>query len=292
MFHKFILLFALQFVAHSAFAWVVKADFENGTVGELANGADAFTYAHSATKITTERVKSGSKAVKATIQQGDDGFGDFGGEINFPAPLGEGDEVWYRVWVYYPNGFTLNCSCPEGIKFLRLRTFFPDNTFAGSWDYYLRDGGAVMATGLGPQIQDIFYVQNHPWPHTDIRDIGGAITKGVWHAYEHYIKFSATRGQGIIRAWLDGNLIFEDRDTPTLRAANHTVKQATLWTYWNNLAPQTQSAYVDDIVLSSEEPDARDAHGNAFIGVGNTAAVTFTSSPLPPANISVSPSGQ
>ena len=36
--------------------------------------------------------------------------------------LGEGDELWVRVYVYYPSGFTFRCGCTQGMKFLRIHT--------------------------------------------------------------------------------------------------------------------------------------------------------------------------
>jgi len=37
-------------------------------------------------------------------------------------------------------------------------------------------------------------------------------------------------------------------------------------TYWNNGAPQTQTSYVDDILITNETPNNTDEFGNPMIG--------------------------
>ena len=45
------------------------------------------------------------------------------GSFNFPTELKEGDQVWFRVNVYYPTGWDFDCSgCTEGMKFMRIHT--------------------------------------------------------------------------------------------------------------------------------------------------------------------------
>jgi hypothetical protein len=112
---------------------------------------------------------------------------------------------------------------------------------------------------------DAFYA-NHPWPWSDIRGIGAQTTTGTWHSYEQYVKFSNTPGKGIFRFWQDGNLIFEDKVTPTL-GVSAQADFIYLFTYWNGDAPKSQSAYVDDIVITSATPNNHDAAGNPFIGL-------------------------
>lgn len=250
-------------VAHG---WRVEVDFEDGTEGANAEGPDAFNAARSGTFYDRAQAHGGSQSAISTIEAATTGPG-WGGSWRFPGAVREGGEVWYRVWVYYPDGFDFSCGCSEGIKFMRLWTQpggTTDGSTEGSWDYYLSTSGAVMATGVnGPE----FY-GNHPWPHEDIRGLGGPIETGSWHAYEHYVKLSSVSGEAIIRAWRDGVLIFEDTESATLTTDNSEVYGSSIWGYWNNTAPRTQSAWVDDVVITNEAPGAVDAFGNAYIGIG------------------------
>lgn len=269
-----LIVFSVFFSAHTS-AWVLKADFESGTVGEKADGNDGFYgRGYKNTLYSDKQARTGGQSAISTIREGHDGFSEWGGAWSLPSKLTEGDEFWFRVWVFYPDGFSFNCGgCSEGIKFLRTRTYSPSGKFEGSWDYYLRNDGPLMATGVNSKI---FYSNV---PSAERRGIGEPVTTGTWHAYEHYIKFSSTPGKGVIRAWQDGKLIFEHTATATLASPDSIVKEASIWTYWNNLAPKTQSAYFDDVIMTNEKPGKSDAYGNAFIGIDD---FEFLSPPNPP----------
>jgi len=270
------LFFVLQpFSIMQAQAWVLDAGFEDGTVGQKADGDDAFYgRGYKSTLYSAKQSRSGKQSAVSTIREGHDGFSEWGGVWSLPKQLGEGDEFWYRVWVFYPNGFSFNCKgCSEGIKFMRTRTQAQSGEFEGSWDYYIRNDGPLMATGVNSKT---FYSNV---PSDERRGIGEPVTTGTWHAYEHYIKFSSTPGKGVIRAWQDGKLIFEHTATATLKSSTSVVRDASIWTYWNNLAPTTQSAYFDDVVMTNERPSNTDEHGNPYIG---TDDIEFLSPPNPP----------
>lgn len=270
---KYFTAFFIYLFSFQVHAWVIDRDFEKGTLGQKASSD--FSEAYSSTIHTNEKTFSGNQAIKSTVQKDSFGYGEWGGTWQFPTKLGEGEEIWYRVWVFFPTGFDFSCNCTEGIKFLRTRTKSASGEFEGSWDYYLQPQGVVMATGVNNKE---FY-ENHPWPYEDIRGLGESIRTGEWHAYEHYIKLSSVSGKGIIRAWQDGNLIFEDTKTATLKSSTSTASLATIWTYWNNKAPKTQSAYLDGVIITNEPPSAKDSKGNPYIGVGD---VKFLSPPKPP----------
>ncbi len=112
------------------------------------------------------------------------------------------------------------------------------------------------------------------------KNVGNKVTTGSWQAYEQYIKFSSVSGQGVYRVWQDGKLVFEDLDTATLRSSSSISDLIYLFTYWNNGAPKTQSAYVDDIIVTNERPDTLDANGNPYVGLGDFKSVVAPRPPL------------
>ncbi len=276
-----LILFLIGFSVPS-YAWVIDANFEGGKIGSIANGPTGISTCFDQTVFTNEKVHSGKMAAKATINAATDGFGKFGGNwiLSGNQRLYEGDEIWYRTWVYVPSNFSFSCGgCTEGPKFMRIHTASSNGDNQGYWNLHLLESGITLATSV---TQDFY--KNHPYPWTDTRKINGSIAKGSWHAYEQYIKFSATPGKGIYRAWYDGKLIFEDKITKTLKSSTSYVNKIQLFTYWRGTTKEqpkyTQSLYVDDIMITNERPDTRDAKGNPYLGVGNA---TFTSPPKPPA---------
>ena len=56
----------------------------------------------------------------------------------------------------------------------------------------------------------------------------------------------------------------------TLNTSDAFADLFYLFSYWNGGAPQTQTMYVDDIIVTSQTPTTKDAQGNPYIGMGET----------------------
>jgi len=125
--------------SNNAFAFTVKISGEGGEIGQRAesqdcraSGEEAFTGLAGQTVYTNEEFYSGNRAIKMTINEGEKGFGTFGGSIVFDncehvdgKNLRKGDEIWVRTRLFFPEGFRFN----QGRnKFIRLRTY---NEFNG-----------------------------------------------------------------------------------------------------------------------------------------------------------------
>jgi len=248
-----------------AFAWVVSAGFEGGTVGTRAESPnpDAFDEAAEDSKYVDSPVLTGNQAGSVSINQGEEGFGDWGGILNFPTDLGEGDELWFRVNVYYPQGWEFR-SVGEGLKFMRVAT----GANEGFHTVLIKGDttGGLVYVNSEVNGDDIFD-DNGPYPWPALRNLGTDVVRDQWTTYEMYLKFSSVRGEGIYRVWQDENLLFEGLETATLKTANSTSSAAYLYTNWNDGAPRTQRSYVDDILITNETPGKVDAFGNPMIGM-------------------------
>ncbi len=269
------------YISTPSHAWVIDADFDRGTAGSIAGGPSGITEPFKQTKYSNDIVHSGALSAKATINAKSGGFGDFGGNwlLSSSQQLHEGDEIWYRTWLYVPHDFSFDCGgCTEGPKFMRIHTQSAAGDNEGYWNLHLLTNGITIASSVTEKFYD-----NHPYPRSDIRGINGSVDKGEWHAYEQYVKFSSTAGKGVYRVWYDGRLIFEDKVTKTLKSSKSVVDKIQLFTYWRGVANEqpdrTQSLYVDEVMITNEQPDTKDSKGNWFLGVGNA---TFTSAPKPP----------
>jgi len=257
------------FLSPQVYAWTKIADFEDGVAGAKAKGTRAFDGAPKYTVYTNRFVRSGKLAGEMGIDGGSTGVGDWGGKINFPKNLGEGDEVWLRTFLYFPSGFNFSAT-GQGVKTMRVHVKRPDG---GNEGYIgtLIDGGITVASEVG----NPNFAPNNP----SRASLGITVPRGAWHAIEQYIKFSATPGKAIYRVWQNGKLIFEDTSTRTLRSSSSSADFMYLFTYWNGGAPKSQKAYVDDMIVTNERPSNTDASGNPFIGTGGTK---FVAAPKPP----------
>ncbi len=243
-------------------AWTINSDFELGTIGERAIGKHAMSGAFKYTVFTNEYQNTGStKAAKVSIDAATDGWGDWGGSYKFPTKLTEGDQIWFRAYVYFPVGFDYSAS-GEGLKIMRIHTVSPGGANEGYFDILISNVGGGIS--IGSEVSAPAFYNNNPRPTWENQ--GSKTAKGVWQALEMYVKSSSIPGNGIFRVWQNGKLIFEDTKTSTLRTATSASDLIYFFTYWNGNAPKTQSAYIDDVIITTETPNKIDSHGNRFIG--------------------------
>lgn len=264
------------------YAWVVKADFEDGVVGTTAESdTDGFHTAAGDSKYAGSPALSGSNSASVTAQNGATGFGYWGGGFYFPENLVEGDEIWYRINVFYPVGWSFNCKgCTEGVKLMRIHTKSSSGANEGYHSGHLND----EENGKGALIFLNSEINHSGFNYGVSRRIGNPVQYGQWHTYEMYIKFSSVASNGIYRFWQDGELIFEQTNYTTLRTPTSVSNKIFLYGYWNEGAPQTQTSYVDDIVITNEVPGRKDANGNSYIGVG---ASIYIAPPKAPTQLNV-----
>ena len=269
----FIALFSVL-VSAQTHAWTITANFESGTIGAKAEGHDAFGGAKSLTVFDNKHVKSGSQSAKATITQGSDGWTEWGGVWNFPTFLYQGDEIWYRMWVYLQPGWNWG----GGSKGTRIHT----RSSSGANEGYIDTYGYNDRFRVGSELNTKMFFENN-----GSKESLPSLPTGSWECVELYVKFNATPGQGIYRIWRNGVLAFEDTQTYTLRQSTSHSNLFFLFGYFNSNwggSPQTQSLWIDDVVITNQRPSNMDSHGNSFIGTGQTknTSGTSTAPPRPP----------
>lgn len=270
---KTLLLFTLL-LSTNAGAWIIDANFEGGKVGDSAKASNAFSQAFQYSKYSDSVVHTGSRSSIIGIDKGDTGFGEWGGSFKFPQALREGDEVWYRAYIFFPQDFNLSAG-GVGLKTMRIHV----QSSSGSNEGYL---DLLISGDLTVGIE--FSRAAFTATNLDYKNRGVNVTKGTWHAYEQYVKFSSVPGQGIYRVWQDGKLVLDDNTTKTLKGSGSSSGFVYLFGYWNDGAPKTQSAYIDDIFITNERPSQRDANGNPMIGLTSSYNVTssYIAPPQPP----------
>ncbi|EON92747.1 hypothetical protein MARLIPOL_08339 [Marinobacter lipolyticus SM19] len=276
------LLVLLLFASSSAVSWTRSLTFENGSVGAKtqSSSSEDFDDAAGGTYFTDEQILSGNLAAKLTVTAGDTAFGRWGGIINFPEVLKKGDEIWFRVNTFFPDGFNWDSTSSGNLlKFLRVHVQTSSGANSGYNDWYL----TPEATTIPHQF---IYEGQQQWFR-----FGAAsdeIQRGRWETYEMYIKLDNIPvdqgGTARVRVWKDGRLLSEITGAETLNSATDTSDRAHLFTYWNGGAPKTQHMYVDDIVVTSDTPANRDANGNPMVGTSTSSGSgsDSTSRPAPP----------
>ena len=290
----FFTLVCLFFSAQSH-AWVITKDFEDGNVGTIAVNnksglKDGFDDTAGSSLYSTQHVYEGSQSASTTIQAGEHGFGTFGGRFDFP-DLGVGDEIWWRVALFFPTDFQFDSGGNLG-KGMRIHTTKDNGSLnAGYIDIYFRDNlynvnNAGDMHYVFNEASGVDFAANNP-ERTALnssgfsrKEVGSPIVKGQWVVFEQYVKFTADPDAGIYRVWQDGELVFQDMETYILQTPTSIADFTYLFTYWNATSPKENTVWVDDVVITNERPNNTDSFGNPFIGV--VGDVSFTAPPNPP----------
>lgn len=292
-------------------------DFDSGTLGASAARADSIygyeEYASSATSVFSDTFldTASTMAVKTTLIEGTAGDSPnlhFGGRFYYGdarttplqtdnrVTLGEGEEVWFRISIYYPVAGEEGAPSLGGVPTGEDWQF--NTTNAGMKTIRMSIGGTNKYIDLYTERQSAWgggsfhYVQNEVvLPQTDFyqvhnpRDVAntsGFIRNKVgvepkigtgWNTYEVNLKHTAIEGAGHWRIWQEGVLVWEDMVVPTMRSGDEGNFVAHI-TYWNNKlpngtfsgAPQTQSCWIDNVKMQESIPSGRDAAGNPMIG--------------------------
>lgn len=227
--------------------WTVTADFDEGMVGQLAQGPSGFTAAYTQTFFSAATVHSGPQSASAFFPQGSAG-GTAGGSITFPTALGDGAELWARGYFYFQSPWSWTCS--PVIKIFRgahIQDSGGNNV--GYLSVFSDTNGNIVLSNEPGDVQT--YTQN-------------PFDVGAWQSIEMYVRLSVT--QPLFRIWKNGTLLIEDATTPTLGSSTDQADFSYVFTYWNGGAPQDQTAYVDDLVYTTTRPSKHDANGNSMIG--------------------------
>lgn len=274
-----VLLVCAAMMAPSVQAWTVRSDFEEGTVGEIATGGDGLTSNAGQATISDVRAQSGKQSLKAEVQEGKTAYG---GRIDFPSKLTEGDEIWFRAYWYYPTNWIFDTDA-VGLKTMRIKVQESGGGNVGYHSIYIADSNRTVRPHSEirtAEFNDVVYQKSSNGTY------GQFVPQNEWHCFEIYVKLHSESGKGVYRIWQNGTLVFEDASVPTLGSQTDNSPFVLIGNYFNGTGPQTQSAYVDNIVVTNEVPVNRDIHGNPMIGMsemqGDKAAP-----PNPPGAISI-----
>lgn len=290
----------LFFTAQSH-AWVVTHDFEDGKPGNIASGfvsglTGGFDDAADGSLYSTKHVYKGAQSGSTTIKTGDTGWSRWGGQFNLPTDLGVGDELWWKVALYFPSDFQFDSGGGIG-KGMRIKTTSANATGNGGYiDNYFKGtkaGDCDMHAVFNEASGNTFSANNPStkdgnncdpkWNNAsgfNRLNVGTEIPRDKWVVFEQYVKLSANPDAGIYRMWQDGQLVFEDKKTWILVSPTAIADYTLLFTYWNAGSPKDNTVWVDDVVLTNQRPDNTDSFGNPFLGISGD--LSFTTPPKPP----------
>jgi len=252
---------------------ILDENFESYNVDDVVweSGGD--------TLVSDDRAYSGTKCLKPIVHNvayETGGYCCFGGKLDLPIELTQGDELWIRWRQFLPTGFLWSSGDGSDgtgtvLKTVRVHTKTSVGTHIGYNDFYvMKDGTSIDDPASSDTL--VFLAQyegdysqggpfgGNPWyaggMYFGRQEQGYGWNRNAWNTYEMYFKFGTkASGIGRHRIYQNGDLIFngnyEDENIwGSLATSTDLVDFVYLYNYWNGGAPTTQSFYIDDVRLA------------------------------------------
>lgn len=265
----------LVFATTNVDAFTLSINFNKGPLGSRADntgaGYDTFTCCAAGTYYTNDQSYEGGQAAELNNAQGREGFGRWGGVVNFPSPLVKGDEIWIRVRTYWPSGSTYD-AYPH-LKFLRIRTETPGGTNQGYYDLYINPSDKNNTP--------FKFIKEKVNKWSPVGNASDAIVFDKWETYEMYVKLDNVSvndgGMGRALIWKNGSLLADIKDSAYLADADDIAKAFYLFTYWNVDQWKNVLKYASGGPFTLNEYVSSNGSSNNFqiINIGNNE-ITIT----------------
>ncbi len=288
----------------TVYGWTIKMDFNDGPLGlsvqDKGNSYYVFSDAAGDTIYSDcSGIEQDGHCARMSITKGDDGWGTWGGRIDFSdqglSDLMLGTEVWISVKLYLPDNF--DYTADPHLKFLRLHTTSALQQNEGYNDLYMKPDYSAYyydpISGNNIDSPPFFFIK-------EIQDLIGYLGEkdvdrpkyGVWETYEMYLKLDyrsvSEGGTSRVRIWKNGKLLADFDKMRTLETKDSFADAFLIFTYWNGGRPDNsgdyptkdQYLYIDDLIITTDTPSNKDVYGNSFIG-------DYTISPNPPIDVKV-----
>ncbi len=243
---------------------LVVVDFEEGTSGQ---DVDWGATTGGPVVYDGAQAHSGSTAARVSFQHLQNGYG---GYQNLPEAIGPGETVWYRVYLYMPSTLSLSYGDTSGDgfganKFLVLSELeheAPRMYIQPSSPYkvdfgdpgFVEPGLYVNHDGLGDE-----YCPIQADTYTFPRDQWFALQM-AWYVAED--------DSAWVRVWSDDTFLGECSGAGVV-PSGYNVQSWGIGDYWNGGAwiqgGSTADFWVDDVVVTKEQPTTTDAGGRPFI---------------------------
>lgn len=197
----------------------------------------------------------------------------FGGIMVGGLSLGSGQDLWIRVYHYFPAGFCFSCGTVSGdrwgnVKWYRLQ--FSSGRLTAQMGGLAGTAFANAPGSCGSQagwggVTDEYGGGGH---NIVIDSPGAQVQRGQWLAIQTHVRL-ASDNTGYVESWI--NDIYVGRGTKNGASSYRTMpttgtlSYVMLGDYWNGGPGFDQSFYLDEVIISTQTPTTVDAGGRPFI---------------------------
>jgi hypothetical protein len=243
-------------------------DCDDGELGARAEGPDALASVIGGDEPRVvysdeQAVDSVGQSCRSTAHATENFFG--GRYLDAPAGIGEGDDVWLRHALFFPDGFCFGHGTTSGdgwgtTKWMRIEF---DNGGDGPGDRLTLQLTNFAAEGCSDETE-VFGATREYAGNANLRPPSPSpIPTGAWHMVQWHVHLAAD-DTGFIRFWVDD--VYQGQvDGITLGAPDREIAFVQYGDYWNGSPYEDVAWFLDEVIMTSEPPDTVDAGGLPYI---------------------------
>ncbi|MBV1861856.1 MAG: polysaccharide lyase [Nannocystaceae bacterium] len=238
-----------------------RMDCNDGELGAEAIGPDALASASRVVYSDDEAVDDQGQSCRTWIDAGANFFG--GTYVHPDVRLSEGDDIWMRQGVFFPDGFCFGYGETPGDGWGALKWMRTEFDNGDPGDRLTLQLGNFAAQGCNEQSEIYGATREYAGNANLTPESSPPIQAGRWHMLQWHVHLAAD-DNAFIRFWLDDTFISQV-DGVTLGASDRAVAFIGYGDYWNGSPYEDSSWYTDEVIMTAETPDTFDAQGNPFI---------------------------
>jgi hypothetical protein len=255
------IIFCALILSHSAMATDLSKALLYQSFEQYAPGTSQYDVEGKFNACRNGKVREadGKRVLETSIGKGETGWGHWGYGLESLPKLRAGDELWYRVAMFFPEEFDFWTDHGSLKTFRFCRQTISDKKNRGCVDMQIQASGSWR---IGSEYDN--------WGKSWLQVKGGKVVKGEWGLFEVYMKMG---DPGIMRMWKDGVLFAEYNQFETLQEGAQFLR-VLQFTYWNGSAPKTQGMLMDHITVfiqgqgyAGKQYLSTDVAGNRYIGM-------------------------
>jgi hypothetical protein len=221
------------FLNENAFSWTITIDHETGNTSQWTE----IDPRDCVVSITTNAagIRSGSYGLSCVCNNSE----QIELRKTITSTITSGGNIWVRVYVKLVSGFDWGSGFHKGIRMVVY------GSTAGGYAGIVGENIQL----LNEQPSARYYSDpSTDWPVDD-----------SWHCFEYAVTNRRTASE-YHRVWFDGDLIIEAN-----HQSSYDVGSISLFDYFNNYNT-SGTMYIDDVIITNEQPSKQDADGNYMIG--------------------------
>lgn len=243
-------------------------DCDDGELGAAADGPDALASVLGGEEPKVvysdeQAVDSIGQSCRSMAHATDNFFG--GRYLDAPPGIGEGDDVWMRHALFFPDGFCFGHGTTSGdgwgtTKWMRVEF---DNGGPGPGDRLTLQLTNFAASGCNGDTEVFGATREYAGTANLRAPSPTPIGTGAWHMVQWHVHLAADE-TGFIRFWVD-DVYQGEVSGITLGAPDREIAFVQYGDYWNGSPYEDVAWFVDEVIMTTEPPDTLDAGGLPYI---------------------------